>query len=67
MNGVSASVSGAADGPTSPTVMDAVRDQAEAVLADTPSPTKVLGIGEVRRGRPALGRGRPGPSATACR
>ena len=35
-----------------PTTMDAARAQAAAVLDDDPSPVEVLGIDEVRRGRP---------------
>lgn len=54
LDGVCATVSAAAraDGLSWPTTMDAVRDQAEQALDDAPGPTEVLGIDEVRRGRP---------------
>jgi hypothetical protein len=54
VDGITATVDAAADltGPAWATVMDAVRARAEAVLPDAHGPVTVLGIDEVRRGRP---------------
>ena len=61
VDGVCASVSAAGRwcGVSWPTVMDAVRTQAEQVLDEAPAPVEVLGIDEVRRGRPRWRQSEP--------
>ena len=54
VDGLSATVSaaGRSTGLSWPTVMDAVRARADSLVDQVPDPVEVLGIDEVRRGRP---------------
>src|SRR5512135_1990898 len=47
-----------------PTAMDAVRAAAERVLDEAPDPVQVLGVDEVRRGRPRWRPAEPAPPPT---
>ena len=50
-----------------PTAMDAVRAAAERVLDEVPDPVEVLGVDEVRRGRPRWRPAEPAPPPTPAR
>ena len=50
-----------------PTAMDAVRAAAERVLDQAPDPVEVLGVDEVRRGRPRWRPAEPAPPPTPAR
>ena len=50
-----------------PTAMDAVRAAAERVLDEVPDPVQVLGLDEVRRGRPRWRPAEPAPPPTPAR